>query len=40
MAFIGDFVWPIYAYSPLLVGFSVQLAMMNLLVAARHVRDW
>ncbi|WP_043834587.1 hypothetical protein [Muricoccus aerilatus] len=40
VAFMGCFVWPIYPYSPLLVGFSVQLAMMNLLVVARHVRDW
>ena len=38
--FMGCFVWPVFPYSPLLVGFSVQLATMNLLVVARHVRDW
>lgn len=40
VAVLVCFVWPIFPFSPLLVGLSTQLATMNLLVVARHVRDW
>lgn len=40
VALIGVMVWPLFPYSPLLVGFVTAVGLPNFFVIARHARDW